>query len=390
MADESRLGRETIDTAYVLKQIVQAGVRVFFYLDDRERTLDSPMDEVMLAVTTFADELKRVMDDQMVYDKAAAKARQGYVVGAVVFGYDNQAVLGPSGKRSHVIRVINEPQAAVVRRVFSISAAGTGFARLAKMLNAEGAPAPRPKRGRAPGWSASTVRVILNRRLYLGEATWGCRKKRDTWGQAKPSRRPEAEWIRTPAPAIITEAEWTAPHQRPDGVRTRLQATGAAVGNRRARDTESAYLLSGFARCDVCGSALWVLSGGRAREHHRVYGCTRYHKTGLCPNGLRVDMNRVDIAVLNAIADEVLGEHVVKAVVDRVLAALAPNAVSRDVDDMRGSLQAVEREIGNRTRAIAKGGELESLLDELRDCEKRRHDLREAISAPRTCSGSAD
>jgi DNA invertase Pin-like site-specific DNA recombinase len=51
MADESRLGRETIETAFVLKQIIQAGVRVFFYLDDRERTLDSPMDKVMLAVT---------------------------------------------------------------------------------------------------------------------------------------------------------------------------------------------------------------------------------------------------------------------------------------------------------------------------------------------------
>ena len=42
MSEESRLGRESIETAYALKQLVTAGVRVFFYLEDRERTLDSP------------------------------------------------------------------------------------------------------------------------------------------------------------------------------------------------------------------------------------------------------------------------------------------------------------------------------------------------------------
>ena len=59
MSEESRLGRESIETAYALKQLVQAGVRVFFYLEDRERTLDSPTDKVMLSLTTFADEMER-------------------------------------------------------------------------------------------------------------------------------------------------------------------------------------------------------------------------------------------------------------------------------------------------------------------------------------------
>jgi DNA invertase Pin-like site-specific DNA recombinase len=35
VADESRLGRETIETAYVLKQLITAGVRVFSYLEKR-------------------------------------------------------------------------------------------------------------------------------------------------------------------------------------------------------------------------------------------------------------------------------------------------------------------------------------------------------------------
>jgi len=50
MSEESRLGREQIETAYVLKRILDAGVRVHFHLEDRERTLDSPMDKMMLGV----------------------------------------------------------------------------------------------------------------------------------------------------------------------------------------------------------------------------------------------------------------------------------------------------------------------------------------------------
>jgi hypothetical protein len=37
MSKESRLRREAIETAYAIKQLVTAGVRVFFYLEDRER-----------------------------------------------------------------------------------------------------------------------------------------------------------------------------------------------------------------------------------------------------------------------------------------------------------------------------------------------------------------
>ena len=51
MSEESRLGREQIETAYALKQIMDAGVRVFFYLEDRERTLDNALDKVMLSLT---------------------------------------------------------------------------------------------------------------------------------------------------------------------------------------------------------------------------------------------------------------------------------------------------------------------------------------------------
>jgi len=59
MSEESRLGREQIETSYALKQIMDAGVRVFFYLEDRERTLESALDKVMLSITNFGAEMER-------------------------------------------------------------------------------------------------------------------------------------------------------------------------------------------------------------------------------------------------------------------------------------------------------------------------------------------
>ena len=59
MSEESRLGREQIETSYVLKQLTDAGVRVFLYLEDRERTLDNAMDKVMLSLSNFASEMER-------------------------------------------------------------------------------------------------------------------------------------------------------------------------------------------------------------------------------------------------------------------------------------------------------------------------------------------
>src|SRR5262245_29846976 len=90
MSEESRLGREAIETAYALKQLVTAGVRVFFYLEDRERTLDSPTDKVMLSLTAFADELERDKTRQRTYDALERKARALHVTGGCVYGYDNR------------------------------------------------------------------------------------------------------------------------------------------------------------------------------------------------------------------------------------------------------------------------------------------------------------
>jgi DNA invertase Pin-like site-specific DNA recombinase len=75
MSEESRLGREQIETAYVIKQILDAGVRLFYYLDDRERTLDSATDKVLLSFTGFASEMERERGQLRTHDALLRLAR---------------------------------------------------------------------------------------------------------------------------------------------------------------------------------------------------------------------------------------------------------------------------------------------------------------------------
>lgn len=163
MSEESRLGRESIETSYALKQIVDAGVRVFFYLEDRERTLDNAMDKVMLSLANFAAEVEREKSKQRTYDAMLRKAKAGHVTGGKVFGYDNREVQTPDGRRLHVLRVVNPTEAELVRQIFDMYAGGLGITRIAKRLNAEGVPAPRQS---PRGWAPTAVREILHRPLY--------------------------------------------------------------------------------------------------------------------------------------------------------------------------------------------------------------------------------
>jgi site-specific DNA recombinase len=118
MSEESRLGREQIETAYVLKQITDAGVRVFFYLEDRERTLDSALDKITLSLANFAAEVEREKARQRTRDAMQRKAARGHVAGGKVYGYRN--VRHPD----RVEREIVPAEAAIVRRIFDEIARG--------------------------------------------------------------------------------------------------------------------------------------------------------------------------------------------------------------------------------------------------------------------------
>jgi hypothetical protein len=205
MSEESRLGRESIETSYALKQIVDAGVRVFFYLTDAERKLETAMDKVMLSLANFASEMEREKASQRTHDAMLRKAKAGYVTGGKVYGYDNETVYaderGPDGTqtRLHVVRRINPAEAQVVQRIFRQYARGAGLGTIAKALNVEGVPPPTPRR---TGWAPSCIREILLRQLYRGIIIWNKTQAIQRGGTKRSRKRPGSEWLKVPAPDL--------------------------------------------------------------------------------------------------------------------------------------------------------------------------------------------
>ena len=331
MSEESRLGREQIETAYVLKRITDASVAVWFYLDDRQRTLDSPSDKVMLSLTAFASEMERDRARVRTHDALLQRAKHGHVTGGVVFGYRNVPILD-GGRRRHVERVIESREAAVVVRIFRLTVDGWGVKRIAAALNADGAPAPVPHRaGRPRGWAPSSIREVLHRDLYRGLLLWNRTARVIRQGARAQRDRPAADVVRVAVPelTIVDDALWTAAQARMAAAAAvyRERTSGQAFG-RPTNGVESKYLLTGFGVCAGCGGSMATLKRAHGPRGHRrqvpFYGCMTRHLRGdaICANALEVRLDDAEAAVLAAVERDVLNVAVLETSLDKAMAAL--------------------------------------------------------------------
>ena len=393
MSEESRLGREQIETAYALKQITDAGVRVFFYLGDRERTLDSAMDKVMLSLTNFAAEMERERARQRTYDAMARKARALHVTGGKVFGYDNVEVQSPDGQRLHVVRRINSEQADVVRRIFQLYADGLGLTKLAKRLNAERVPPPRQDNH---GWAGTAIREMLRRELYRGVVVWNRSEKIVKGGTKKQRTRPETEWLKLEAPElrIVSEELWEAVEKRRQQAATtfpRRRSGGKLLGRPAGIDGESPYLLTGFAVCAVCnraiGGSTQLHGNGPASGRRRVtfYHCVTRRKRGdcICSNDVVLRQPLVDDVVLDAVS-ATLGAPVVDTAIGKAIARLQAgegDQIARRATVER-EIAVVQARLGRLLEALIGGGSgLETLVAQMKAEEERKKALEAELEA---------
>ncbi len=376
IADKDRLGREQFETNHVLKQISVAGVRIFEYQNGgQEVRLDSPIDKLIMSVSNFAAELERAKASQRTRDALQVKAQRGYVVGGVVFGYRNVPVFGDGGRRSHVVREICIDEAATVRRIFSLVAAGNGLRKVAQTLNAEGLRSPRARVGRHHSWAPSSIRAVLFNRLYKGEVVWGRTKKRDAWGRRKESNRPADEWVVTTVETlrIVSDELWATAHE---SLQSRQKAYGFKCGSARpAAAYDSKYLLTGMVECGVCGGTIVQTWNGRKP----AYRCWYNHSRGraVCANALVVDMHLADETALRMIARDVLDPQVVGEALELALHELEqPAAGATRLDTLKTELTRLEGELRRYTEAIADAGPLSTILQAVKIREQRRDAIR--------------
>lgn len=377
VADKDRLGREQFETSYVLKMVLVAGVKVVEYQNrGQEVRLESPTDKLIMAVSNFASEVERTKASQRTRDALRLKAQKSYVVGGSVFGYQNVPVFTEDGQRSHVVRRVRDDEAAVVRRIFEMSAAGVGLVTIAKALNAEGVRSPRSREGRHRSWAPSSVRAVLYNPLYKGTVVWGRTKKRDSWGRRKESDRPTAEWVTVSVEQlrIVTEDLWQRVHERLATMQSRFKRQGDVRRCRR----EGRYLLTGMARCGVCSGSIVTSVHGRQSVYRCWYNQTR--GVSICTNGLKVRTNVADAVVLDAIRRKVLDREIAETALDITLEELTrPDfdlALVARREELKGELARIETELARYAEAIADLGAVDSLLKAIKSREERRAAIR--------------
>ena len=303
----------------------------------------------------------------------SARRKAGHVTGGKVFGYDNVKVDG------HVERRINEPQAAVIRRIFERRAAGWGYTDIAKHLNAERAIAPSSQQGRPSAWGRSSVYEVLHRSLYRGELIWNKTKKRNAEGAVAVTARASSDWLRVDRPElrIVAEEVWLAAHQRIDAARR--QYDQLTRGQRRPhRDHDSKYLLTGFARCALCGGGLHVRSRSHGDRRAFFYACTSHYNRGpsVCSHVDQWPMAEIDHEVLATIAGEVLTPHLADAIIAAARTMFEASAEPDRQQQLSRELARVERERARLTEAVATGdAAIPVLVERLRATERKRLEL---------------
>jgi site-specific DNA recombinase len=385
VSELSRIGRDTVRTPAAVLRIEEAGVEIRSYLSDAPISLADEAGELHTIFNSMLASFERRRARERTYDALRKRAEAGAVTGGRVFGYRN--VRNGTG---YVHRVIDDAEAAIVRRIFALYAEGDGLTRIAKRLNADGVPAARSGTG---SWAPTAVRDIIRRPLYAGRVIWNRSQKVTRRGTKASRRRPEAEWLQRDAPElrIVSDALWHAVEQR----RIRAASSHASMthnGQRRSRspgaDLRSASLLSGLAQCTVCSAPLVALTRphgtGATRQRVRFYGCNYHLKRGpaVCTNDVVIRQERLDAVVLGALAGAIDERLIARAMALALERAQQRRAAA---PDQRAALGRERAAITTTMRhvldAVKSGRATDTLLAELAAQEARAKAIDQQLAA---------
>ena len=382
ISEFSRLGRDTIKTLSVLQQILDAGVKVFSYLDQREINLDE-MGEITSFMQSWGATFERRKARDRATDTSLRKARAGHVTGGRTFGYTNIKVDG------HKDRVINEGEATVVRQIFTLFSEGKGLKKLAGELNVSGCIPPRPSKSGPPGWSPSTIKAILCRSIYAGEITWGKTRKRNAAGRRQTSKRPASEWITTTRPDLqIVDPELFKKVQDilADNALAYLRAPDGKLRGRPpgSSPNKEVYVLTGLGRCAVCNGSMAVRTSFTKGARTAYLECLTRRTKGsqICSNSLVVPLKAAQEAVLHTLDAELLRPDRILRVVDRVIAQMTPDPthLAAERARLKSEVSKVERELARLARLAVGDDPPVTLVHEMKVRESALAGLRTSVS----------
>ena len=153
----SRFARNTVDALNATRELKQYGVEVYF-VNDGIWTMDGDGEVRLTIMASIAQDESRKTSERVKAGQKMSREKGVLYGSGNIIGYD----------RMDGTYVINEEQAATVRRIFNLYAEGHGETTVAKMLIEEN----RKDGGGGLSWTASKVSRVLRKPTYKGYMTY--------------------------------------------------------------------------------------------------------------------------------------------------------------------------------------------------------------------------
>lgn len=354
MMDESRLGREMFETGWVLKQLTDAAVRVWYYQDNREARLDTAIDKAMESFRNFGSELHLEKIRKNTREGLRSRVAGGYWAGgALSYGYRQVREGG------RTVLKVHPEHAAVVRGIFDMAAEGKGAHSIARTLNVSQTPGPSGGQ-----WGRTTLSSLLRNPIYRGQPVYGKRRMTDRGGMRVSVPALESDRIarQDEALRIVSEETWgkvQAQLARAGARWSGVRATKGRIAGRPEGATTSTHLLGGLLKCGGCGAALVPTARSRNGKVRRYYVCSARYKQGKTACAAK------HMLPYDAITDAVLShfEHLHDGFIDELIAKewdvwVAERASAEaSLATYREEVGRLDGEITNLTDAVAQGGQ---------------------------------
>lgn len=363
-----RLSRDQEHIAALYKQLSFVGIRLVTLADGEISELHIGLKGTMnaLFLKDLAQKTRRGLE---------GRVRQGRSGGGLCYGYDVVRETDDAGNPVAGVRRINAAEAAVVRRIFAMFAAGQSPRAIARTLNAEHVPGPR---GRP--WSDTAIRGhhtrrtgILHNALYIGRLVWNKQRyiKDPATGKRVARVNPEEDWIVQAVPdlRILDDALWHKVQQRLGRIR---QSPGVvkARAHRFWEHRRPKHLLTGLVTCGVCGSTF--ASAGRD-----YLACGAARRQGTCTSRRSIRRSALETLILDGLRRRLMRPDLVEHFIAEFHAEVNRLSRNRDTEvaDRRKELAQVSRKLDALIEAIADGFRSDGLQAKLDGLEKRKKEL---------------
>lgn len=348
--DITRGSRDVGDWFSFRKQMMLLGVRVISTAQELGDLTDSNK-FLMELISVGIGQVELLNTRQKSIDGVAIKAKQGVFLGGTPpLGYDIH-----DGKY-----VINDSEAAIIRKIFSMYAAGDSYDKIIDSL--KGA---RGKLGRP--LSKNALYYLLKNERYIGVYTWNKRKVKlmRKWAGGTPN--PNCVRIEGIIPPIIDIETWKEVERRMENNKH----------DGRNKSTRREYLLSGLIVCDACGSA-YIGHTSRNKKGYETsyYVCGNKYRTHTCK------AKNINAVLIESFVVEQLKAYLINTNLETEAEKIADqiNSASANCEAEKRELVDIESKIANGMKAILGGMVFPELEDEIARLRVRKSDLEDIIA----------